>query len=148
MEDINQDNTLSEAESYYQYMIDLSPDKLTIGQNFITDIQDAQNIALPNGQYTNCRWYQFKIPVRNPEKVVGEIQGFQSIRFIRMFLREFEEPVILRFATFELVSGEWRKYTDNLLYPGMYPTGTQTENTTFTVASVNIEENGRRSPIP
>lgn len=148
VEDINQDNTLSEAESYYQYMIDLSPDKLTIGQNFITDIQDAQNIALPNGQYTNCRWYQFKIPVRNPEKVVGEIQGFQSIRFIRMFLREFEEPVILRFATFELVSGEWRKYTDNLLYPGMYPTGTQTENTTFTVASVNIEENGRRSPIP
>lgn len=148
VEDINQDNTLSEAEAYYQYVIDLDPSKLNIGENYITDIQDAQNIALPNGQYTDCKWYQFKIPIRDPEKVVGDIEGFQSIRFIRMFVREFEEPVILRFATFELVSGEWRKFTDNLRYHGMYPTGIQSENTSFTVASVNIEENGRRSPIP
>jgi cell surface protein SprA len=148
VEDINQDNTLSEAENYYEYEIDLDPTNLIVGQNYITDIQNATNINLPNGKTTECKWYQFKIPIRNPQKTVGSIQGFQSIRFIRMFLKEFEEPVILRFATFELVSGDWRKYTDNLLSPGMYPSGTQTENTTFTVASVNIEENGKRSPIP
>ncbi|MDR0971321.1 MAG: cell surface protein SprA [Bacteroidales bacterium] len=148
VEDINQDNTLSEAENYYEYEIDLDPNSLVIGQNYITDIQNATNIALPNGEYTDCKWYQFKIPVRIPSKTVGAIEGFQSIRFMRMFLRGFNEPVILRFATFELVSGDWRKYTDNLLAPGMYPSGTQKENTTFTVASVNIEENGKRSPIP
>lgn len=148
VEDINQDNTLSEAENYYEYSIDLDPENLAVGQNYITDIQNATNIALPNGDYADCKWYQFKIPIRNPQKTVGSIQGFQSIRFIRMFVKDFKEPVILRFATFELVSGDWRKYSDNLLTPGMYPTGTQTENTTFTVASVNIEENGKRSPVP
>lgn len=148
VEDINQDNTLSEAENYYEYSIDLDPDNLVVGQNYITDIQNANNIALPNGEYIECKWYQFKIPIRNPQKTVGSIQGFQSIRFIRMFLRDFKDPVILRFATFELVSGDWRKYSDNLLNPGMYPTGTQTDNTTFTVASVNIEENGKRVPVP
>ena len=148
VEDINQDNTLSEAENYYEYIIDLDPSNLVVGQNYITDIQHAQNISLPNGEYTDCKWYQFKVPIRNPQKTVGAMQGFQSIRFIRMFLKEFEEPVILRFATLELVSGDWRKYTDNLMTEGMYISGTQTENTTFTVASVNIEENGKRSPIP
>ena len=67
---------------------------------------------------------------------------------MRLFLKEFEEPIVLRFGTFELVSGEWRKYTDNLLTPGVYPSGNQSENTTFTVASVNIEENGKRLPVP
>ncbi|MFA6705395.1 MAG: cell surface protein SprA, partial [Bacteroidales bacterium] len=148
VEDINQDNTLSESENYYEYSIDLDPNNLVVGQNYITDIQNATNIALPNGEYTECKWYQFKIPIRNPQKTVGSMQGFQSIRFIRMFLKDFKKPLILRFATFELVSGDWRKYSDNLLSPGHYPSGTQTESTTFTVASVNIEENGKKTPVP
>ena len=148
VEDINQDNTLSEAENYYEYIISLKPEDMVIGRNFITDIQEATNITLANGEQTDCKWYQFKIPIREPHRKVGVIDGFQSIKFIRLFLKDFEDPVILRFATFELVSGEWRKYTDNLLTPGIYPSGTQSENTTFTVASVNIEENGKRSPIP
>lgn len=148
VEDINQDNTLSEAENYYEYVIDINPEDMVVGKNCITDIQEANNISLPNGTTTDCKWYQFKIPIREPHRTVGTINGYQSIRFMRLFLKGFEEPVILRFATFELVSGEWRKYTDNLLSPGIYPGGEQTENTTFTVASVNIEENGKRSPIP
>jgi cell surface protein SprA len=148
VEDINQDNTLSEAENYYEYIINLKPEDMVIGKNFITDIQEAKNIDLQNGEKTDCKWYQFKIPIREPHRKIGVIDGFQSIKFIRLFLKDFDEPIILRFATFELVSGEWRKYTDNLLSPGLYPSGTQSENTTFTVASVNIEENGKRLPIP
>ncbi len=148
VEDINQDNTLSEAENYYEYVINLTPEDMVIGKNCITDIYEARNVELQNGGTTDCKWYQFKIPVREPDRVVGTINGYQSIRFMRVFLREFEEPIILRFGTFELVSGEWRKYTDNLLTPGIYPSGTQSENTTFTVATVNIEENGSRLPVP
>ena len=33
---------------------------------------------------------------------------------MRMFLTGFEKPVVLRFATLELVRGEWRTYTDAL----------------------------------
>lgn len=147
VEDINKDNTLSEAENYYQYEIDLTPSKMVIGENYIVDIQDANNIQLANGQYGSCKWYQFRIPIREPDKVVGKINGFQSIRFMRMFLQQFEEPVILRFATLELVYGIWRKYTEDLLQPGDYVTGTNT-NTTFSISTVNIEENGSRDPVP
>ena len=147
IEDINRDNTLSEAENYYQYIIDLSPDKMVIGENNIVDIQEAQNVQLANGETTNCKWYQFRIPIREPNEKIGNIQGFQSIRFMRMFLREFDEPIILRFATLELVYSTWRKYTESLLEPGDYATGTGA-NTSFSISTVNIEENGSREPVP
>jgi cell surface protein SprA len=77
VEDINRDNTLSEAENYYQYVIDLSPDQMQIGQNHIVDIQEAKNVQLANGETTTCKWYQFRIPVRQPDQTVGKISGFQ-----------------------------------------------------------------------
>ena len=147
VEDINKDNTLSETENYYQYEIDLVPSKMQIGMNHIVDIQEANDVQLPNGNIApTCRWYQFSIPIREPDRKVGNINGYQSIRFMRMFLRDFEEPVILRFATLELVYGTWRKYTEELLQPGELPTGLD-NNTTFTISTVNIEENGGRSPV-
>jgi cell surface protein SprA len=78
---------------------------------------------------------------------VGNINGFQSIRFMRMFLNRFEEPIILRFATLDLVYSTWRKYTDELLQPGDYSTGAG-EETSFSISTVNIEENGSRQPVP
>ena len=147
VEDINRDNTLSEAENYYQYVVDLSPDRMVIGENHIVDIQEARNVQLANGETTTCRWYQFRIPIREPDQKVGNINGYQSIRFMRMFLNQFEEPVILRFATLDLVYSTWRKYTEDLLQPGDYVTGTSA-NTSFGISTVNIEENGSRQPVP
>lgn len=147
VEDINRDNTLSEAENYYQYVIDLSPDRMVVGENHIVDIQEARNVQLANGETTTCKWYQFRIPIREPDQKVGTINGYQSIRFIRMFLNQFSEPIILRFATLDLVYSTWRKYTEDLLQPGDYVTGT-TEETSFNISTVNIEENGSRQPVP
>ena len=147
VEDINKDNTLSEAENYYQYEIDLRPDRMVIGENHIVDIQEAQNVQLANGETTTCRWYQFRIPIREPNQKIGNINGFQSIRFMRMFLNDFEEPVILRFATLDLLYSTWRKYSEDLLQPGDYVTGTN-EETSFNISTVNIEENGSRQPVP
>ena len=148
VEDINQDNTLSEAENYYEYEINLRPDRMNVGENYITDIQTARNISLSNGDRTDCKWYLFRSPIREQSRKVGTINGYQSIRFMRTFLRGFAEPVILRFATLELVSAEWRKYDDNLLTIGTYNPSTHDENTTFTVGTVNIEENGKKLPVP
>ncbi len=147
VEDINKDNTLSEAENYYQYEIDLRPDRMVIGENHIVDIQEARNVQLANGETTTCRWYQFRIPIREPDQKIGNINGFQSIRFMRMFLNDFEEPVILRFATLDLLYSTWRKYSEDLMQPGDYVTGT-TEETSFNISTVNIEENGSRQPVP
>lgn len=148
VEDINRDNTLSEAENYYEYAIDLRPEMMVIGENHIVDIQEANDVQLADGTIApTCRWYQFSIPIREPDRTVGTMNGYQSIRFMRMFMHGFEEPIILRFATLELVYGTWRKYSETLLQPGDYTTGTGA-NTSFTLNTVNIEENGSRQPVP
>ncbi|MCD6091882.1 MAG: cell surface protein SprA, partial [Bacteroidales bacterium] len=149
VEDINRDNTLSESERYYQYVIDLHPDNMEIGKNFITDIREGNGSSeKENGDPIHTKWYQFKVPVRSPSKVVGAINDFKSIRFMRMFMKGFEQPKVLRFATLELVRSDWRRYRYDLLSPGEYvPDDIQSE-TIFDVAAVNIEENGSRYPIP
>ncbi len=147
VEDINQDNTLNEAERYYQYKVHLDPQEMKVGQNYITDIYKA-SVHLANDKTSQVNWYQFKIPIREPDQVVGNIEDFKSIRFIRMFMRGFNEDVVLRFATLELVRSEWRKYNYSMLYPGDYIPNDQQSQTSFTVSAVNIEENGQRTPIP
>lgn len=147
VEDINRDNTLSSNERYYQYVIKLTPESMKIGENYITDFIDASP-RLRNGNVETVRWFQFKIPVKSPDQVIGNIEGFKSIRFMRLFLRGFEEEVTLRFATLELVRSQWRRYEYNLLSPGEYIPNDEHNNTSFEVSSVNIEENGNRTPIP
>ncbi|MDR0763473.1 MAG: cell surface protein SprA [Bacteroidales bacterium] len=144
-EDINSDNTLSEAENYFQYEISLAPDRMFVGQNNITDIQESK-VRLENGKDETVKWYQFKIPVRKPDKTVGNIQNFQSIRFIRMFVREFKDPVVLRFATLDLVKADWRKYTQNL-YEDNIHIPPVSSSTTIDVSTVSIEENSDRVPV-
>lgn len=147
IEDINQDNTLSEEERYYQYHIRIDPDKMVQGENFIADIYDAP-VNLKNGTATKVKWYQFRIPITEFERRVGQIQDFNSIRFMRMYLKNFSEEAILRFATLSLVRNEWRKYGNELLDPGDYIPDNGVNSTSFDVSSVNIEENGKRQPVP
>ena len=148
VEDINNDNTLSESERYYQYVIDLDPNHLTVGRNHVADIFHATNISLPNGQKGEVTWYQFRIPVKQPDKVVGHIDDFSSIRFMRMFVNGFERPVVLRFATLDLVKGEWRTYSQNIQAPGEYQPNDISNETTFDISAVSIDENSRRDPVP
>lgn len=148
-EDINQDLTLGTIESYYQYKVSLRPNDLQqedVGSNFISDRLD-QVVTTANGQTKNVTWYQFRIPIREFERRLGNIPDFRSIRFMRIFVKGWSEPVTLRFARLELVRGEWWRYLDNLQEPGEVEQD-DPDPTTFTLAAVNIEENGNRSPIP
>lgn len=148
-EDLNNDNTLSEGERYFQYRVNLTPNSMNVGQNYIADVFEAGSIQLPNGQVGTVKWYQFKIPIREATKVVGNISDFKSIRFMRMFLKGFSEPVVLRFATLDLVRGEWRRYpaSSDLLEPDVYLTTSEINSKTFELSAVNIEENSGRVPI-
>ncbi len=147
-EDINRDNTLSESERYFQYKIDLNPTKMIVGQNYITDVLDATTGQLPNGTSSTVKWYQFKVPVQSPDKIIGGIQDFKSIRFIRVFFNGVTDSLICRFATFDLVRGDWRRYNYALLGPGEYVPIDDQSTTTFDVSAVNLEENGQRTPVP
>lgn len=148
VEDINLDNTLSEDERYFQYRIDLRPDKMIVGENYITDIYQANNILLENGERGSVKWYQFKIPISDPQFIVGNIQDFKSIRFMRMFFKNWQKPITTRFATFELVRGDWRRYRYDLLSPGEYIPNDEQSMTRFEISTVNVEENGSKYPIP
>ncbi|MFN5653506.1 MAG: cell surface protein SprA, partial [Flavobacteriia bacterium] len=141
IEDINQDNNLSESEAYFQYRVSLRPNDLqNVGSNFITNKQVYQN-----GTKTET-WYQFKVPIRDFEKRVNGIQDFRSIRFMRIYMKGFDEPVVLRFARLEFVRGEWRRYFQDLTQPGL-SVQTDPNLTSFNIAALNIEENAQRQPI-
>lgn len=150
-EDVNRDNNMTQSDEYFQYKISMRPGDLTVGQNFVTDKVVSQ-VKLANGQTQSSTWYQIRIPLAQYQQKVGSIQDFKSIRFFRMFMTNFSDTTILRFAKIQLVKGEWRRYnTKNessqvIVDPALLPANS--DNSTIEVATVNIEENGKRQPIP
>ena len=141
VEDINQDYTLNEYEKYYQYRISIRPEDLVVGRNYIVDRRHA-SAKLRNGETEEVDWYLFRIPVDEYQKKVGDIYDFSSIRFIRMFLTGFEQPVIMRLATLDLVQSQWRPY-EQALYTGEAPA----TSGTMEMSGVNLEENGDKTPV-
>ncbi len=151
-EDLNNDNTLGETESYFNYKIPIRPTSIPGGSGeieidvesspFISDVREIAG--------TNRTWYRFRIPLNGPEKTaIGGIQDFRSIRFIRMYLREFRQPVTLRFATLELVRNQWRRYTLRGLdtNPCLTVDGCFDNDVVFDVNAVNVEENSGKIPF-
>lgn len=141
VEDINQDNTLNEYERYFQYRVSIRPEDLVVGKNFIADRQVSQ-VYTRDGNMQQAEWFQFKIPLSAFEKKVGSINDFSTIRFARIFMTGFKETTHLRFATLELVRGEWRNYDFNLNNRGDAPAEGDLD-----VSVVNIEENADREPV-
>ena len=86
VEDINQDNTLSETESYYEYKIHLEPDGMKVGDNFIVSKVES-TVDLVDGTTGTVNWYQFKVPIDEYDETVGSISDFTSIRFMRLMLQ-------------------------------------------------------------
>ncbi len=147
-EDINRDNTMSETESYFQYKVSLRKQDLVVGKNFIVDRAIDSTMTTKGGDIPKAAWYQFRIPISEYEQAVGGIQDFKTIRFMRMFMTDCPDSLILRFARLELVRGEWRQYKQSF-QPATAGTSTpESTQATFEVASVNIEENGGKNPVP
>ena len=109
-----------------------------VGQNYIVDKRET-SVKLRNDTTETVTWYQFRIPVDDYERNVGGITDFTSIRFMRMFLTDFQKPIVLRFGSLDLVRGEWRIYEQSL--------STGSESGKMAVSAVNIEENNDRVPV-
>ncbi len=139
-EDLNRDNTLSETEAYFQYEIPINRDGASgIALNdFIADVRQGENGRI---------WYRYLIPLNEFTRRVGGIQNFRSIRFMRMYLKDFSTPVNLRFARLELVRNQWRRYQRNLVPQGISTGVEPNSSTEFVVNSVNIEENSEKLPF-
>lgn len=140
-EDVNSDYTMNEYENFYEYHVSLRPEDMIVGRNFIVDSRET-SVRLRNGDEETATWYQFRIPVDEYEGKEGSIDDFSSIRFMRMYMTGFEQPVVVRLANLDLVEGEWRNYTQTL-YSGERPS----VSGTIVPSAVNIEENNDKTPV-
>jgi cell surface protein SprA len=145
-EDNNRENTLQQTEDYFQYVVDLKPKNdplMAVGQNNIVDRKDV-TVTLPNGTTRTETWYQFRIPI-NSGKAIGTISDFKSIRFIRMYMTDFDDTAVVRFGTLNLARNIWRRYKNRVDQSGITLPASASP---FNVGAVNIEENDSRKPLP
>ncbi|MBS7787218.1 cell surface protein SprA [Flavobacterium sp. CYK-55] len=152
IEDINRDNTMDTFDAYFEYSIDIKPDMAVGNTRFVTDVRDLTQSGQPEtpgssfGETSPTRWIQFKIPVSECERIIGSLtkDDFTSIRFMRMFVTGFEDEITLRFASLDLIRGDWRRYQ-----VALDPTDPNFANdpTVFETQSVNVLENGSRTPV-
>ena len=154
IEDINNDNTLNDGERFYRYHISLrKQDMMRVGQQHIASIMET-NVKLRNDEVATVKWYQFKIPLKGDSATVqkiGNIRNFKSIRFARIYMTNFKQETHIRFASFDLVRGEWRNYTKGLYQDAANNqyniTNPYTSSGSLDVQAVNIEENSNRTPV-
>jgi cell surface protein SprA len=143
VEDINRDNTMNTIDSYFEYEVDLRPNTLNINNPQINDVK-VRDVTLPNGDQREVTWYQFRLPINEPSNAVGGITDIRSVRFARLYLREFTENTILRFATLDLVRSDWRRYTLDL---DNDPTNNSAD-AEFNVGIIGVQENDGNYVIP
>ena len=148
VEDIDRDLTMNTVNSYYEYRIAIKPNT-TINDKYVTDIRQgtARGNLVPDGSEVAYRWIQYKVPLSDFTNAVGGITDFRSISFMRMYMTGFNDPTVLRFATLDLVRGDWRTYTKTLQEVAI-DNDPSDDGTTLDVNTVNIEENNSRIPIP
>lgn len=151
VEDINRDNTMNTIDSYYEYELDITRQNLPVSQtefdnipnsnplkNFLRDFKE-KNRVMPNGDNVTVRWYQFRIPVQGEHaKAIGGITDLRSVRFTRLYLKEFTQPTVFRFGTLDLVRSDWRRYTQSLEFDKDNP---DDDNTDFSVGVIGTIEN-------
>ncbi|OUR91532.1 cell surface protein SprA [Flavobacteriales bacterium 34_180_T64] len=136
VEDINRDNTMNTIDSYFEYEIDITPGSLNVTNEQINDTK-TRNVTLPNGDTREVKWYQFRIPISEPTRAIGGITDIRSIRFARLFLDNFSEETIMRFATLDLVRSDWRRYTLDL----DTDTTNNSPNAELNVGVIGLQEN-------
>ncbi|MEM1214248.1 MAG: cell surface protein SprA [Bacteroidota bacterium] len=148
-EDLDRDNTLNISESYLQIRVPIEQDPLnpreilTTGNPFITDRREDVGGS-------NRIWYRYRIPLRLvDEDYITNVNGFdrslRSVRFMRMVMKDFQAPTMLRFASLELVRSQWREYTRFEACPES--SGMDDIGRSFQIDAVNIEENSGKRPF-
>lgn len=150
-EDLNRDNTMNEIDEYYQYRLSTRPQDMVVGRNYIVD-EVISDVKLVNGNTESVKWYKIRIPLADYESKVGDVNDFKTIRFVRMFMTDYADTAVIRFAKLQFIRGEWRKYNSenaaNKVIADYSMGMVASDNSEFHVANINVEENGTRSPIP
>jgi cell surface protein SprA len=110
-EDLNSNGVADLINQYFQYELSL-------------DTVRFRNPRIVGGG--NEGWYQFRVPLREFERVVGS-PNFENVEYIRVFFRNATDTIWVRIADFNLVGNQWLEQ--------------RKEDSTMTVSVVNVEDN-------
>ncbi len=139
---------VQEVERYYEYRMRLRPGSLEVGQNYIIDKVTNTNDDTNKEPVT---WYQFRIPIRQYDKAVGtpggQEFGFKYIRFLRMYMTGWQQPVVLRLVQPQFVANQWRRYLYQSGRARRHSSAPDTDADAFSISTVSIEENGRTAAV-
>jgi cell surface protein SprA len=145
-EDLNRDNVVQDTEQYYEYPMRLRPNNMEIGQNYIIDRVIAPVVSTTGAATTETvTWYQFRIPVREYQRVQGnggQPFGFKNIRFMRLYMTGWQQPVVLRMVQPQFVANQWRRYLSRISDPNAALNQGITDADAFNISTVSVEENG------
>lgn len=128
-EDINHNGTLDQANSYFEYELNLDTVALHNPQ-----VVGGGGINPNNG--APVYWYQFRIPITGYTRVVGNPTA-ENIEFIRCYFQNSPDSLHVRIADFNLVGNQWQKQvatTEDTSYNNRY-------NAAFDVSVVGVEQN-------
>jgi cell surface protein SprA len=136
-EDLNIDNTINDQEQFFEYDINLQPGQIEVGKGYVVDRVNARG----------ANWYLFRIPIREFTRKYGGINGFKNIRFMRMYMDDWQQPVVLRMSQLQMVSTQYRKYNGDLNARGLQEIP-EPYDAQFSIATVSAEENSAQSADP
>ena len=143
-EDLNRDNTLNENEEYFQYRIPMFPGMNVSNHKYVVSTLDS---LTDDGKGKFARWIQFKIPIKKYDNKIGGIQDFRNIQFMRLFVTDFQDSVVLRFVDMQFLRNQWRTYEKSLEEGRDVIPIDNGDLTTFSVNGVNLEENASKKPV-
>jgi len=159
VEDINRDNTMNTIDSYFEYELDINRTNLPETKEEFDNLSPSNPLkdfikdfklrprALPNGNSVDVRWYQIRIPVQGSHvSAVGGISDLRSVRFARVYLKEFTQSTVFRFGTIDLVRSDWRRFTQALDKNDPTPDDPQTDFTVGIIGTIENEGSYQRPP--
>ncbi len=130
-------STVALTNAYYQYEVSLNPADNSMLQIGAPDTYIIDKVDGPNPE---DRWYQVRIPLDEFKRQFGDINDFQNITYMRLWMSGYKKPFTMRFATLEFVGSQWRQ--DESINTESDP------NADIRISTINIEENSNRSPFP
>lgn len=140
-EDLNNNKSLDQTEAYYEYKIKIKNNSGELDTTLLGNYY-RQSVIVTSPSGAKEKWYRFQIPINNPTDKIGEISGFRSIQFMRMYMTNFSKPKTFRLAEFQLQRSQWRKQT-----PQCYTADTPGSSVIFNIDDVGIEENSKKRPF-
>ncbi|MBU3820921.1 cell surface protein SprA [Flavobacteriaceae bacterium XHP0103] len=159
VEDINRDNTMNTIDSYFEYELDITRQNLPEDQASFDNVPNSNPLKeflrdfkiksrqLPNGDTKDVRWYLLRIPVQGSHvTAVGGITDLRSVRFVRMYLKEFTQNTVFRFGTLDLVRSDWRRYKLALDKNDPTPDDPQTDFSVGVIGTLENEGSYQRPP--